>query len=84
MIHVSDVSWTRKINHPSEVLKKGDEVEAVVLEVDRPNQRIALGLKQLTQIRGKTLTSSTRSATSSPAKSPSSRASAHSSFATRH
>jgi small subunit ribosomal protein S1 len=49
MIHVSDVSWTRKINHPSEVLKKGDEVEAVVLEVDRPNQRIALGIKQLSQ-----------------------------------
>src|SRR5271169_5093414 len=47
MIHVSDVSWTRKINHPSEVMKKGDEVEAVVLEVDRPNQRIALGMKQL-------------------------------------
>ncbi|MFZ0826949.1 MAG: 30S ribosomal protein S1 [Verrucomicrobiia bacterium] len=49
MIHVSDVSWTRKINHPSEILKKGDEVEAVVLEVDRPNQRIALGMKQLAQ-----------------------------------
>jgi len=47
MIHVSDISWTRKINHPSEVLKKGDEVEAQVLEVDKPNQRIALGLKQL-------------------------------------
>jgi small subunit ribosomal protein S1 len=47
MVHVSDISWTRKINHPSEVLKKSDEVEAVVLEVDRPNQRIALGLKQL-------------------------------------
>ncbi|HEU6448333.1 MAG TPA: 30S ribosomal protein S1 [Verrucomicrobiae bacterium] len=47
MIHVSDMSWTRKINHPSEVMKKGDEVEAVVLEVDRPNQRIALGMKQL-------------------------------------
>jgi small subunit ribosomal protein S1 len=47
MIHVSDMSWTRKINHPSEVMKKGDELEAVVLEVDRPNQRIALGLKQL-------------------------------------
>jgi predicted RNA-binding protein with RPS1 domain len=46
---VSDISWTRKINHPSEVLKKGDEVEAVVLEVDRPNQRIALGMKQLAQ-----------------------------------
>jgi len=47
MVHVSDLSWTRKINHPSEVLKKGDEVEAVVLEVDKPNQRIALGIKQL-------------------------------------
>jgi small subunit ribosomal protein S1 len=47
MIHVSDISWTRKINHPSEILKKGDELEAIVLEVDRPNQRIALGMKQL-------------------------------------
>ncbi|MPN58558.1 Polyribonucleotide nucleotidyltransferase [bioreactor metagenome] len=47
MIHVSDISWTRKINHPSEVLKKGDEVEAIVLEVDKTNQRIAVGLKQL-------------------------------------
>ena len=47
MIHVSDISWTRKINHPSEVLKKGDEVEAVVLEVDKANQRIAVGLKQI-------------------------------------
>jgi len=47
MIHVSDMSWTRKINHPSEVMKKGDEVEAQVLEVDRPSQRIALGIKQL-------------------------------------
>lgn len=49
MVHVSDVSWTRKINHPSEVLKKGEEVEAVVLEVDKPNQRIALGVKQLSE-----------------------------------
>jgi small subunit ribosomal protein S1 len=47
MIHVSDMSWTRKINHPSEVLKKGDVVEAVVLEVDKANQRISLGVKQL-------------------------------------
>ncbi len=46
MIHVSDISWTRKINHPSEVLKKGDAVEAVILEVDAENQRISLGLKQ--------------------------------------
>jgi small subunit ribosomal protein S1 len=48
MIHVSDMSWTRKINHPSEVIKKGDEVEAIVLEVDKANQRIAVGMKQLT------------------------------------
>jgi small subunit ribosomal protein S1 len=47
MIHVSDMSWTRKINHPSEVIKKGDEVEALVLEVDKANQRIAVGMKQL-------------------------------------
>jgi small subunit ribosomal protein S1 len=47
MIHVSDMSWTRKINHPSEVLKKGDDVEALVLEVDKTNQRIAVGMKQL-------------------------------------
>ena len=47
MVHVSDMSWTRKVNHPSEVLKKGDEVEAVVLEVDKANQRISLGMKQL-------------------------------------
>jgi len=48
MIHVSDMSWTRKINHPSEVLQKAQEVEAVVLEVDSPGQRIGLGLKQAT------------------------------------
>ena len=47
MIHVSDLSWTRKINHPSELLKKGDEIEARVLEVDRENQRISIGIKQL-------------------------------------
>jgi small subunit ribosomal protein S1 len=49
MIHVSDISWTRKINHPSEVLKKGDEVEAQVLEIDKTNQRIAVGMKQLAE-----------------------------------
>jgi len=47
MVHVSDMSWTRKINHPSEMLKKGDEIEANVLEVDKGAQRIALGMKQL-------------------------------------
>ncbi len=47
MVHVSDMSWTRKINHPSEVLKKGDEVEAIVLSIDKANQRVSLGVKQL-------------------------------------
>jgi len=47
MVHVSDISWTRKINHPSEFLKKGDEIEAVVIDIDKSNQRISLGLKQL-------------------------------------
>ena len=47
MIHVSDMSWTRKINHPSETVKKGDIVEAIVLEVDKANQRISVGMKQL-------------------------------------
>ena len=47
MIHVSDMSWTRKINNPAEVLKKGDEVEAVVLEINPEQQRISLGIKQL-------------------------------------
>ncbi len=49
MIHVSDMSWTRKINHPTELLQKGQEVEAVVLEVDSDNQRISLGLKQASE-----------------------------------
>ena len=47
MLHVSDMSWTRKINHPSEVLKKGDEVEAIVLEIKKEDQRVSLGIKQL-------------------------------------
>ena len=47
MIHVSDISWTRKINHPSEVLQKGDPVKAIVLDVAIDAQRISLGVKQL-------------------------------------
>jgi small subunit ribosomal protein S1 len=46
MIHVSDMSWTRKVNHPSEILQKGEEVETLVLEIDATSQRISLGLKQ--------------------------------------
>ncbi|MEY2821768.1 MAG: ribosomal protein [Verrucomicrobiota bacterium] len=46
MVHVSDMSWTRRINNPAEVMKKGDEVEAIVLDVDVDQQRISLGVKQ--------------------------------------
>jgi small subunit ribosomal protein S1 len=47
LLHVSDLSWTKKIGHPSEVLKKGEDIRAVVLSVDQEKQRIALGLKQM-------------------------------------
>jgi small subunit ribosomal protein S1 len=47
LIHVSDISWTKKLSHPSEALKKGQKVEAMVLSVDQENMKISLGLKQL-------------------------------------
>jgi small subunit ribosomal protein S1 len=47
LLHVSDMSWTRKISHPSEVVEKGQEVECKVLSVDQERRRIALGLKQM-------------------------------------
>jgi small subunit ribosomal protein S1 len=50
LIHVSDISWTQRIKHPSEVLKKGDTVEARVLKIDSANRRLSLGLKQLNDI----------------------------------
>jgi len=49
LLHVSDLSWTRKIGHPSEVLKKGEEIKCVVLAVDEEKMRVALGLKQLSE-----------------------------------
>lgn len=49
LLHISDMSWTKKVSHPSEMLKKNDEVKCVVLAVDQDKQRIALGLKQLTE-----------------------------------
>ncbi len=49
LLHVSDISWTKKVSHPSEVLKKGQTIRCVVLAVDEQKQRIALGLKQLTE-----------------------------------
>lgn len=48
LIHISDLSWTKKIRHPGEVVKKGEEVEVVVLNIDQGNRRISLGYKQTT------------------------------------
>ncbi len=47
LVHISDISWTKRIRHPSEVYKKGQEVRAVVLNIDRNNERFSLGIKQL-------------------------------------
>ncbi|KJS04865.1 MAG: 30S ribosomal protein S1 [Flavobacteriales bacterium BRH_c54] len=47
LIHISDLSWSKKINHPSEITKLGDEIEVVILEIDRENRRLSLGHKQL-------------------------------------
>lgn len=47
LIHISDLSWIKKVSHPSEIFKKGDEVEAVILSVDRDSKKITLGVKQL-------------------------------------
>ncbi|MCF6157159.1 MAG: 30S ribosomal protein S1 [wastewater metagenome] len=47
LLHISDMSWAKKVGHPSEIVKKGDKIEAVVLSVDREKKRVALGLKQL-------------------------------------
>jgi small subunit ribosomal protein S1 len=47
LIHISDLSWIKKVSHPSEILKKGDEVEAIILSVDKESKKITLGVKQL-------------------------------------
>jgi small subunit ribosomal protein S1 len=48
LVHISDLSWTQKVKHPSELYQKGDDVEAVVLNIDVDNERFSLGVKQLT------------------------------------
>jgi small subunit ribosomal protein S1 len=47
LVHISDLSWTKRVKHPSEVLKKGQLVQAVILNIDAPNRRLSLGVKQL-------------------------------------
>jgi small subunit ribosomal protein S1 len=49
LVHISDISWTKRIKHPSEVFKKNQEVQAIVLNIDRDNERFSLGIKQLEQ-----------------------------------
>ena len=49
LVHISDISWTKKIKHPSELYKKGDEIQAKVMTVDKDNERFSLGIKQLTK-----------------------------------
>lgn len=49
LLHISDMSWSKKVNHPTEIVKKGDVVETVVLSVDKTSRRVALGLKQLSE-----------------------------------
>jgi len=49
LVHVSDMSWTKRVAHPSEVLKKGDAVEVVILSIDKEHRRISLGLKQVSE-----------------------------------
>jgi small subunit ribosomal protein S1 len=49
LVHISDISWTKRIKHPSELYKKGQVVQAVVLNIDKENERFSLGIKQLTQ-----------------------------------
>jgi small subunit ribosomal protein S1 len=49
LIHISDMSWTKRVQHPSEVVKKGDSVDVVILNIDSDNKRISLGLKQASE-----------------------------------
>jgi len=49
LVHISDISWTKKIKHPSELYKKGDEVQAKVLSIDKDNERFSLGIKQISK-----------------------------------
>lgn len=49
LVHISDISWTKRVKHPSEVFKKGQEVQAIVLNIDKENERFSLGIKQLEQ-----------------------------------
>ncbi len=52
LVHISDLSWTEHIDHPGDIYKQGDKVEAVILAIDKDNKKISLGIKQLSKIHG--------------------------------
>jgi small subunit ribosomal protein S1 len=49
LLHISDMSWSKKVAHPSEIIKKGDKIEVKILSVDKDKKRVSLGIKQLTE-----------------------------------
>ena len=55
LVHISDISWTKRIKHPSELYKKGDMVQAIVLDIEKENERFSLGVKQLQEDPWKTV-----------------------------
>ena len=69
LVHISDLSWTKRIKHPSELLTKGDEVEAVILKIDSENQRLSLGVKQLQPNAWRTSSDAHRGRRPAPARS---------------
>jgi small subunit ribosomal protein S1 len=89
LVHISDMSWTQRVKHPSELFQKGDEVEAVLLNIDTGDgdkPKISLGIKQLVPIRGiasRTTTRPARSSTSRSSRSSTSAPSSSSSVASR-
>ena len=54
-MHISDLSWTEHIEHPADSYKKGEEVEAIIIGINKQNKKISLGIKQLLKIHGKIL-----------------------------
>jgi small subunit ribosomal protein S1 len=55
LVHISDISWTKRIKHPSELYKKGDTVQAIVLDIEKENERFSLGIKQIQEDPWKTV-----------------------------
>ena len=51
LVHISDISWTKRIKHPSELFKKGDVIQAIVLDIEKEHERFSLGIKQLQEIK---------------------------------